>query len=300
MKGWLKRHYSLVVTVMAVASAFLISTVSFVPETAAEGSPSDIKQTLLAGITPDYEGVDTLDLAEKPEKDVNVAVGLGVGVVPDYEGSDDYGAAPLLFARVTCSTGRYVEFLANRLEANILTSDTWTFGPMVRYRVKRDDDVDNDQVSRMRDVDASVEAGAFLGVKVGRWSANIRVGKDVADGHDGSSVRFSVGYTIPVDQTLSYGLNVFTTYADDDYMDAYFDVDANNAFRSGLAVFDAEGGIKDVGGMLHVRYNPWKKWGVMGGVGYTRLVGDAEDSPVVDVAGDAGQYFAGVMAIYRF
>jgi hypothetical protein len=41
MKGWLQRHYSLVVTVMAVASAFLISTVSFVPETAAEGSPME-------------------------------------------------------------------------------------------------------------------------------------------------------------------------------------------------------------------------------------------------------------------
>jgi outer membrane protein len=35
-------------------------------------------------------------------------------------------------------------------------------------------------------------------------------------------------------------------------------------------------------------------------VGYKRLVGDAEDSPVVDDEGDANQFVAGAFAIYKF
>jgi outer membrane scaffolding protein for murein synthesis (MipA/OmpV family) len=300
MKKLIDKHGVLLALFVGIAVLGLASTVALAEETARGDLGPGMSQTLVAGVLPDYEGVDTVDVGEKPQERVTWDVGLGVGAVPDYEGSEDYVGVPLLFARATCPTGRYVEFLANRLEANILANDMWSFGPMIRYRVKRDDDVDNDQVALMREVDESIEAGAFLGVKVDRWSAKIRLGQDIADGHDGFVLRFSVGYTIPVDQTLRYGLKVFTTYADEDYMDAYFDVDANNSARSGLAVFDADGGFKDVGGVFTVRYSPWEKWGIMGALGYSRLLGDAKDSPVVDDVGEANQYFGGVMATYRF
>ena len=33
---------------------------------------------------------------------------------------------------------------------------------------------------------------------------------------------------------------------------------------------------------------------------YTRLVGDAEDSPVVDDVGNANQFFSGLIIVYNF
>ena len=38
----------------------------------------------------------------------------------------------------------------------------------------------------------------------------------------------------------------------------------------------------------------------MGILRYTRLVGDAEDSPVVDDEGDENQFFGGVLVKYSF
>ena len=33
---------------------------------------------------------------------------------------------------------------------------------------------------------------------------------------------------------------------------------------------------------------------------YTRLVGDAEDSPVTDDAGDPNQFFGGILVVYKW
>jgi outer membrane protein len=261
---------------------------------------SSFNQKTLAGITPDYEGIDVVNVEEEAVPTRQVNVGLGVGTVPDYEGSEDYEAVPLLFVRMQWPTGRYLEFLGNRLEANVLASNAWSFGPMIRYRHKRDDDVDNDVIARMREVDESVEVGVFLGLQIGNWNAGINAAQDVADGHDGYLVRLATGYTLPVNPCLMLGGNLFTTYADDDYMDAYFSVDADNAARSGLPRYNAGPRFKDVGGMLTAQYAPWEKWGIMGIVGYARLLGKAKNSPVVDDEGDNRQYFGGLMATYQF
>ncbi len=257
-------------------------------------------QKASAGVTPDYEGMDAVHVEEKAVSATQLNVGLGAGAVPDYEGSEDYEAVPLLFARMQWPTGRYVEFFGNKLEANLLASDMWSFGPLVRYREKRDDDVDNDVIARMREVDESVEVGAFVRLGIGNWSASINAAQDVADGHDGYLVGFSGGYTMPVNPCLRLAGQVFTTYADNDYMNTYFSVDADNAARTGLPLYSASSRFKDVGAVLTARYAPWEKWGVMGIVGYKRLLGDAKNSPVVDDEGDNNQYLGGVMAMYSF
>jgi outer membrane scaffolding protein for murein synthesis (MipA/OmpV family) len=43
-----------------------------------------------------------------------------------------------------------------------------------------------------------------------------------------------------------------------------------------------------------------RSWGVVGIARVGRLVGDAADSPVVDAAGDATQFFGGLAISYAF
>ena len=81
--------------------------------------------------------------------------------------------------------------------------------------------------------------------------------------------------------TFTFGAS--TSYADGNYMDTYFGVRREDALRSGLDDYNADGGIKDVGARPSAHYTPWKRWGILGGVNYYRLVGDADDaSPVAD------------------
>ncbi|MBW1895545.1 MAG: MipA/OmpV family protein [Deltaproteobacteria bacterium] len=283
-----------------IISFFLLVSDGFSETTDLGGdSQPNSSQMLLAGVMPDHEGIH-VDLDTEAKKDLSFTGGLGIAAVPDYEGSEDYKAVPLLFARADCRSGRYIEFLGNRLKMNVLANDTWHLGPLVRYRGKRDDDVDNDKVAKMLEVDESVEVGAFLTYKISNCHIGIQGAWDVSDGHDGFVARLETGYNVPLKNALKFGITLFTTYANDDYMDSYFSVTTANRGTSGLALYDADGGIKDFGATLTLGYAPWNNWGITGILGYTLLLGDAEDSPLVDAEGSNGQFLGGVMATYRF
>jgi outer membrane protein len=228
-----------------------------------------------------------------------VSAGLGVGLAPDYEGSQDYAAVPIPYVDAKWSNHVSVNLLGNKLKANLIPSPIWRGGVVGEYIPERDN-VDNSKVDNLEDVDASLMLGGFFGFEFKNWSASIEAMADVADGNDGAIVRLLGGYKIPIDQVWSFSIGAFATWADDDYMEAYFEIDPANAARSGLSTFDADSGLKDVGLNLTVSYKPWEHWGFMGLARYTRLLDDAEDSPVVDDEGDANQFSAGILVFYNF
>jgi outer membrane protein len=232
-------------------------------------------------------------------QDTQIAVGLGAGFAPDYEGSEDYAAVPLPYVNVKWSNHMSINWLGNKAKANLIPSPIWRGGVVGEYIAERDD-VDNNQVDRLEDVDTSFMLGGFLGFEYQNWSADIEAMVDVADGNDGAIIRLNGGYRIPIDQTWTLSLGAFTTWADDDYMQAYFEIDAADAARSGLQTFDADSGFKDLGLNLTASFKPWEHWGLMGLVSYKRLLDDAEDSPVVDDEGDANQLMGGILVTYTF
>ena len=83
-------------------------------------------------------------------------------------------------------------------------------------------------------------------------------------------------------------------------MDTYFGIDAGGAAASGLDEFDADEGFKDVGLALSIELGDGQGLGLTGILSYKRLLGDAEDSPVVADVGDENQIFGGVALTYGF
>lgn len=237
------------------------------------------------------EGGDTAD-------EWSFSIGAGAGFAPDYEGSEDYKAVPLLLARVQRNE-IFVTLEANTLRANLLPLPVFQAGPLVRYRPERND-VESDAVDDLEDVDAAVEVGGFVGFEAKGWHGRVEVTQDVADAYDGLLVGVRGGYRAVLRPNLSLNTTVFTTYADDDYMETYFGIDGADAARSGLDTFSADAGFKDVGLSLAAHYGGRQGWGVTGIAAYKRLLDDAEDSPVVDDEGNANQLFAGLLITYGF
>lgn len=227
------------------------------------------------------------------------ALGLGLGVAPDYEGSDDYAGAILPYVSVVFSNQMSFQLLANKAKVNLLPSPIWKAGLVGEYIPKRDD-VDDNKVDRLDDVDTSIMLGGFFGFEYNNWNAGIEAMADVADGNDGAIVRLSGGYRIPFSDVFGVGLGIFTTWADEDYMESYFGINAANSAASGLNTFDADEGFKDVDLNVTATHQPWQHWGFMGLLSYKRLLNDAEDSPVVDDRGDKNQFAGGALVFYRF
>jgi len=231
--------------------------------------------------------------------DVDFSLGAGVGFVPDYEGSEDYEAVPVPFFAAQWKNGRYVKLDGSALKANLLANKTWSLGPLLQYRKKRDDDVDNDAVADMKKIDAAVEAGAFLGYVYEGWDLGLQVATDVSDTHDGTLVTARTGYTFKAER-MRTRVGISLTYANDDYMDTYFSVDTGDAIRSGLKEYEAESGIKDIGVDLMLKYSMTDNWDIRGAFAYIALLNDAEDSPIVDDEGESGQFKGSVVVIYNF
>ena len=235
---------------------------------------------------------------EPARQDRIVTIGLGAAMVPDYEGSDDYTFAPVPLFKLIDPAGWYVELIGNTLRANVMPRGEWKLGPMARYRAERDD-VDNNRVDRMQKVDAAFELGGFVGFDRDNWTAKLEIVQDVADSHDGALVGLTVGYTFPMDPAR-LTVSGFTTYASEDYMKTYFGVSAADHARSGLKQYDADDGFKDLGATVVAMYSINQNWGVTGALRYTRLIGDAADSPLVEDEGSENQMLASALVSYTF
>jgi hypothetical protein len=198
--------------VVATGVLCFFATFAFAAEEALQNRPVDPNQILLADtLAPDYPGIDLsrpMMVEEVKKREPAWSVGAGVGMVPDYEGSEDYKGVPLLFARAGWNSGQYVQFFGNMLKANLIAGNTWSVGPLARYRGKRDDDVDNNKVKRMREIDEAIELGGFVGYMIDNWHVSFLVAQDVSDAHDGMVATLEAGYTMDLDEGVKLGISV--------------------------------------------------------------------------------------------
>jgi len=248
-------------------------------------------------------GMLELDIENMP-----AVIGVGVGTLPDYRGSDDYtfGFAP--FFRYTLEgQERYVQLLANELTVNVIDDEMFRFGPLLNYNFGRSDDVDDAQVSRMREIDDTVELGAFAdivwtlsGDRRNRFIVGLKLYQDVGNESDGFRANISARYWVPVAKPLDLNISVGAFYQDDDYANHYFGVNADNVGSSGLPFFTADGGMNEyyvvLGGIFYLN----KNWIVSAGVRGSVISGDPADSPIVDQRGDSTQWIAGIGIGYAF
>ena len=235
-------------------------------------------------------------------------IGVGVGLLPDYVGSDDYmvGGAP--FFRLTLpNTQYYARLLATDLQVNVINHPVFRLGPAVNYRFGRNDDVEDKVVKHMKEIDGTIEGGAFVGMELvdkdnprQRFLAQVEFLSDVGGEYSGYNISVSASYWMPVSMPLDIMLGVGVMYASDNFMQTYFGVDQEDADRTGLPVYKADASLfmarLNGGAVLHLS----RDWHVAAGVQFRPLLGDAENSPVVEDRGNASQVVAGLGVAYSW
>ena len=244
-------------------------------------------------------GLTALLLVISGAQAAEFSIGGGIGVAPDYEGSSDYELVPVPTGSAKFDNGMFVKLLGLNLRANLIPSTFWRLGPMYNYRAERDD-VENDQVDDLKDVSDANELGIWGGIDWQGWYVLFDFLADTGNAHEGWTAKLAGGYKWPISKELVFSMGGFTTYADDDYAQTYFGVDAADAARSGLAQYDADEGIKDVGLDFGLNWGFAQSWDLRGLFQVKQLVGDADDdSPVVD-EGSETQLFTAVLVVFKF
>ena len=245
-----------------------------------------------------------------------VTLGVGVGVGPSYAGSDDYVLipAPVIQGKIggIGVTPRPAGLALNVLDDVGSDKIGLSFGPTFRLRNDRADQIEDEVVKLAGELDRAFEIGVAAGISTSgvlnpfdSLSVNVDTRWDVAGAHDGMVVEPSVTYFTPLNRGLAASLTFSAAYADDDFNDYYFTVDADQSLASGLAPFQADGGFNSVGTnlLLAADFDGNLLNGGFSAVvitGYSRLLGDAKNTPYTSIRGSADQFIGIVGIAYTF
>lgn len=226
----------------------------------------------------------------------SVVLGGGVVVRPKYEGSEDHEVVPIplimpqksesasdgdsVFKKVR----RRVKFRGlDDIRVRAVRLNRIELGAVTGYNFGREED-DARRLNGLGDIDGGLVLGGYAGYHLGELLFDVSTSSQVTGDHTGTKVRFGAEIDRQVSSRVSVVARLGTTYASDDYMEKYFSVTPLQSVRSSAAlpVFSADGGIKDVHFDLGARIDVGRRWKLKMGGRYSRLVGDAADSPVIE------------------
>ncbi|MFD2204507.1 MipA/OmpV family protein [Kiloniella antarctica] len=227
-------------------------------------------------------GVQNNDLIDDVLSDWNFTLGAGAGISPDYEGSDDYEVGGLPIIEASWRDDTFFVSSVNGIGATLLRSEHFSSGVSFNYDGGRDDG-DNSALRGLGDVDDGINITAFAGLDFGKYAFGVDVTQDLSGNDKGAVVSLGADYRFTyLDDRLMFEVGPDASWASGDYMSTYFGVDGKQASRSKYNQFDADAGFKDLGLHLNAMYALDEDWTMVGGVNYTRLLGDAADSPFVE------------------
>lgn len=242
-----------------------------------------------------------------PETGPRDFVSVGAAVLPDHPGSDEYRVLPIAAARFEIAGIRF-QTEGPGLAAELWTNERIELGVYARAYGGRDDDIDDAVVRALPQVDTAAVLGGFARFDIAEAvfnrfdeiSVTARAGADVTGTFDGAIWTAEAQYATPLSRTSFAALGVSLTGVSEDYGDLHFSIGPAGSAASGLAMFDAGGGVRDATVNLIVDYGFAPDWSVTAIAGYSRLLGDFADSPIVAVRGSADQYFAGLALGRKF
>jgi outer membrane protein len=268
----------------------------------------------LAGVTVPALAVDLSTGIDSPAAQdataptasgLRLTAGLGVAFAPDYEGSDDHTIAPLWNLRVgnLYHPDTYAQVIGPSLRSNLIPDEHWRFGVSGRY-LPDYEDVDDSKVNDIEDADQTFLFGVTLGYDFLNGARNdlaleVDAQYDVAEGN-GGVVTPRLRWASPVGDRMAFAGSISGTWASEDYMSNRFGISGSDADQSGLDQYDADAGFKNATITGSLTYRLAERWSVTGLAAFSRLFGDAEDSPIVDDRGDANQLLGGVLVNFTF
>ena len=246
-------------------------------------------------------------------------IGLGAGLVPSYAGSDDYIAfpLPLIVGRVG---GVGIRPNGPGLTFDVLSpkpsfgprKTRLAFGPAFRIRNDRNIQIEDNVVESAGELDVALEVGlnaavSFPGVfkPLDSLTIGAQVRWDVLGAHEGMVIEPQVNYSTPLGKAFVLQVQAQMEFVDDSFADYYFSVTPPQRLASGLPTFVANGGLNRVGTLAILNYDLSGNaldggWSVYGVGGYSRLLGDAADTPYTSLRGSPNQFITGLGVGYTF
>lgn len=291
---------------VAFSSLLLAATLSYAPGAPAQDPPA-------ATDAPPAAPIAAEEALSGEGNVTTLRLGAGLLVSPDFEGSKDYGITPLPVIEINNWHKFNLSFRGLSYTLLQFENDAESEFKKVEFRLepaispsasrKGDGDSlfstrgENKYLRGLSDVDVGLDVGANLFLRTGPVATQLVLRQEVAGGHEGFTAKLSFGTRIPFTPRTRLGMEVGTTWADDDYMDAFFSVDHREAWRSIYRPYQADAGFKDAFVGMRFDHDFTDRVGLLAAMRYGRLMGDGADSPIVEGPGGSRDQFTVVLGM---
>lgn len=229
----------------------------------------------------------------------DLQVGGAAVVAPKYEGSKEYEVRgfPIIGPAGNGDGNGRVQFRGlDDIRFRLLDAQGFEAGALGGYRFGRDED-DADRLNGLGDVDGGLVVGGYAAYNFGAFKPFVSYHHQVTGDEAGGLLRAGAETRFPLTGNINVTAIAGMTFADSDYMESYFTVTPLQSAASGLSVFEADSGMKDVYLSLGTDIPVTDDWSLKLGARYTHLLGDAADSPIVETSSQ----FSGIVGLtYRF
>ncbi|RIV85757.1 MipA/OmpV family protein [Aurantiacibacter zhengii] len=286
-------------TLGAILTALAGASPALAQDDAETQGPPDIEDTVFAG---DY-----------------LSVGVGVALNPSYTGSDDYVFSVLPVVQGSLG-GVDINPRAGGVELDFVQDPDegvgLDLGIAARLRANRASQIEDEVVLQYGELDRAIEVGPSVGLNfpaVLNPYDSIGVGVDamwdINGAHGGMTVSPSVNYSTPLSRAVFASLSFSAEWADEDFQDYYFRVDDTAFIGDGAAPlpeFEPRGGGFTSAGvnlLLGIDLDgdiTNGGFGIIALGGYSRVLGDAADTPFTDIRGSKDQFIGAVGIGYTF
>lgn len=297
---------------------YALALIGAVPAAAQEAPTANADPAITTGgaYTQNTEPAPFID----PKTDVfdgnQVIIGIGLGGFSEYDGSEKMKLVP-----VAGAIGR-IEGFGFRIRGASITTDLYRdkpgthlrfrIGPNLRYGGNRSSTPDDPVVAKLGELESGFEGGVSFGVSYRRifhpydsLSVGGSVRWDLSGRHGGANYGTSISYSTPLSSAQVVGIQINASFADNDYADYNYSITPEGSAASGLPVYKAKGGLRELGiGAYTARdlSGDFRDGGFAIGIGgqYGRLKGSAANTPITSVRGTPNQWMAVGSVAYSF
>lgn len=219
---------------------------------------------------------------------------------PNFDGDDsnEFFFSPLISLGKAGDDPRFSSRNDN-ISLGLIDTGAFRAGPVGKLVIGRDDD-DSSDLAGLDPVDYGLEVGAFAEFYPTDW---LRVRGEVRRGfiaHEGVVADINVDAFTDITPEVRVSGGPRVSFASADYFDAFYGVDAAEAAATGLSPYSPGGGIESVGVGGAIDWKTTEKLTTSLFGEYSRLLGPAADSSLVEERGSPNQFMFGVSATYRF
>lgn len=269
------------------------------------------------------QNADTAGPPALPQSEIDtggdsLSIAIGVATIPGYEGSDKNRVIPGALIRGTVSGISFISRGA-QLFVDVVPNKpgpTWDFqlGPVAGLNFDRTSlkAINDTRVEALGKRKTAIEVGGYTGIgKTGvitsdydKLSVSVSYVQDINKAHKSYIITPEIDYGTPLSRKAYVGLSASAVYVGGEYANTYFSVDSAGSLASTLPVYNAGKGWKNYQATAFATYSLTGDLlhglSLVGGVSYSRLLGDFARSPIVSIAGDRNQWLGAVGLAYTF